>query len=103
MSDTRAHYTQIGKRARDLRERLDEAIHALLMVDQGVSKIAKADLGLPGELRLVEQQDLQHSVQKALFTTRAAEYINERHIGDVDREMSALGLDPTTTEGGETS
>ena len=98
MSDTRTHYKLISRRARDLRERVDDAIHALLMVQQAVGEVGNGDMELPGELWVVGRADLQQCVDAALFSTRAAERITNEHIADANRELSRLGINSTAAE-----
>jgi hypothetical protein len=98
VSDTRTHYKLINRRARGLRERVDDAIHALLMVQQAVGEVGNGDMDLPGELWAMEHADLQQCVDAALFSARAAERITNVHVAEVDREMSRLGINSTPAE-----
>lgn len=94
MSDTAAYYMKLRKRAEKLRERLDESIKHLMFADSDVNDLAKADLGEPGELSVMDQAYLERCVADALFYTRMAEEINNGYIADLDRQLPKLGIDP---------
>lgn len=99
MSDTRDYYRRLSRRARNLHDRIDEAIHALLLVHQAVAETGNADMDMPGELSSVGRRDLEQCVENALFSTRAAERITLAHLSERDRQIAVLGLDFADEEG----
>jgi hypothetical protein len=93
MGDTRFFYERMRDRARHLVEKLDDAMAGVLVVDQAVDEVMKADMDNPGELSPTDAADLRQSLENALFSLRAAERIAVEHTGDVARAMrdSAVG------------
>jgi hypothetical protein len=92
MSDTHDYYHRLGTRARALRDGIDEAINALLVVHQLVGDVGKADMDLPGVVRETEHRDLRQCIESALFSARAAERTTLVHISEVDHEIGVLRL-----------
>jgi hypothetical protein len=81
--DTEAHYDRMRSRAGKLCNDLDDAVHALLNVERAVSEVARADLGLMGELDEFEHADLEHFVRSAKLSLRAAERVALLHERDL--------------------
>lgn len=101
-SDRTDHYIKLRKRAGDLRDLLDDCIHRLMRVELAAQEVAKADLGVPGELSLTDQVYLERSVADALYYTKMTEKINNGHVENLDCELRKLGVDPLSiTANGE--
>lgn len=92
MSDTRLYYEQLRGRARQLVDRLDDAMNDLMSADSAVEEVMRADMDNPGELSTTDAADLRQLIDTTLFSLRAAERIAVEHVNDVDRAMRRLGL-----------
>lgn len=92
MSDTRLYYEQLRGRARQLVNRLDDAMNDLMSANSAVEEVMRADMDNPGELSTTDAADLRQLLDTALFSLRAAERIAVEHVNDVDRAMRRLGL-----------
>jgi hypothetical protein len=88
MSDSEEYYARMRERASLLCERIDEATHALIGVEQAVSEAARSDLEVAGHLGVIEHHDLIYCVDTAKFSVRVAELIALEHREGVRRGAS---------------
>lgn len=92
MSDTRRYYEQLRGRARQLVDRLDDALDGVLSVDRAVDDVLRADMDNPGELSTTDSEDLRRLLDSARFSLRCAERIAVAHVGDVEEATRRLGM-----------
>ncbi|MTD53626.1 hypothetical protein [Amycolatopsis pithecellobii] len=92
MSDTRLYYEQLRGRARQLVNRLDDAMDGVLAIDRAVDDVLRADMDNPGELSTTDSEDLRQLLDTARFSLRSAERIAVAHVSDVEAAMRRLGL-----------
>ncbi|TNC23931.1 hypothetical protein [Amycolatopsis alkalitolerans] len=99
MSDTRLYYEQLRGRARQLVNRIDDAMDGLLSVDGAIDEVMRADMDNPGEMSTTDAEDIRRMLDTARFSLRAAERIAVTHAGDVDGAMRRGGLVVEKTAG----
>ncbi|WP_236788775.1 hypothetical protein [Amycolatopsis sp. GM8] len=92
MSDTQLYYEQLRGRARQLVNRLDDALDGVLAIDRAVDEVMRADMDNPGELSTTDGEDLRQFLDTARLSLRAAERIAVAHASDVEGAMRRLGL-----------